>query len=77
MTLTEPTQQPYILIADRVFKNPELLDEVLLHEWCHVLEAMYSAEMRKPAPEDCTAYAPVCGKGYAELLRTLRQVNNG
>lgn len=65
---------PYIILHPDVLDRPaEVLDEILCHEFVHVLEGMFAREL-KESPPNCTAAATVFGRHLPRMLKYLRQV---
>lgn len=64
---------PWIDIHPNVFIKPSLLDEILVHEFVHVLEYCFEKRLALPNPEDCTQYAMVIGKWLPLMLKELKQ----
>lgn len=67
---------PYILIHPKVLEREEWFQEILVHEFVHVLEELYGYMIRKKNPKDCTQYAIVLGRYLPQLLRTFERVSD-
>jgi hypothetical protein len=66
--------KPYIIIHPKVLTKNKWFQEILVHEFVHVLEEMYSYILRKPNPKDCTQYAAVIGRYLPRMLRDFERV---
>lgn len=59
-----------------VFLDPILLDDTLIHEFCHVIEAVHGLNWKHSKTglnESCCPAVAALGHGLAQLLRELRQ----
>lgn len=65
-----------IEIYHTVFDDPVLLDETLIHEFCHVVEAVHGLDWKHTktgSHETCCPAIRSLGHGLAQLLRELHQ----
>lgn len=65
-----------IEIHHTVFDDPILLDDTLLHEFCHVVEAVHGLDWRHHKTHGeitCCPAIKALGHGLAQLLREFRQ----
>lgn len=65
-----------IEIADHIFDNPARFNEILLHEFTHVLEFIHEHDFSVFSPTqvgECTALAQTVGAGLGEMLTRMEQ----
>lgn len=75
--LTFDRKSGYVIeIGVEVFEQPSLLDEVLIHEFIHVIEGVHGLNWESISYLDgsCSQAVSTLGHGLAQMLRELTQI---